>query len=286
MVRLGLISPIVTRVPGRHGPWESTAGHEELALVAQRAEELGYHHVTCSEHVAVPKEVAAVRGGTYWDPLPTFGYLAAKTTTIKLATQVLVLGYHHPLAIAKRYGTLDRISGGRLVLGVGVGSLSEEFDLLEADFAGRGVRADESMRALRAVLSQKVPEFNGDHYNVSGFVVDPHAVQTEVPLWVGGRTARSLRRAVDLGNGWVPFALSPSELRSLLATAGIPEGFEIVLAASESMDAVTAPEAARLQLEELGRSGGTIINCWINAPTLNDYLERLEALASLAATIE
>ncbi|HUF85414.1 MAG TPA: LLM class flavin-dependent oxidoreductase, partial [Acidimicrobiia bacterium] len=137
-----MITPVLTRLPGAHARWEETAGIAEVERVAVEAERLGYHHVTCSEHVAVPRGVAQVRGATYWDPLATFGFLAARTTTIRLATFVLVLGYHHPLAIAKRYGTLDRISGGRLILGVGVGSLEEEFDLLGAPFEDRGERGD------------------------------------------------------------------------------------------------------------------------------------------------
>ena len=84
-----------------------------------------------ARHIAVPVDIAAVRGGRYWDPLATFGYLAAVTHRIRLATFVLVLGYHHPLQIAKQYGTLDVVAGGRLILGVGVGSLREEFDLLD-----------------------------------------------------------------------------------------------------------------------------------------------------------
>jgi alkanesulfonate monooxygenase SsuD/methylene tetrahydromethanopterin reductase-like flavin-dependent oxidoreductase (luciferase family) len=108
--------------------------------VAQAADQLGYHHLTCSEHVAVPVAAVARRGSAYWDPLATLAFLAARTTAIRLATHVLVLGYHHPLAIAKRYGTLDRLSNGRLILGLGVGTLAEEFDLLGAPFADRGAR--------------------------------------------------------------------------------------------------------------------------------------------------
>ncbi|MGW8885417.1 LLM class flavin-dependent oxidoreductase [Streptomyces sp. NPDC055749] len=124
-MRLGINSPVVTAVPGVHSPWERTAGIEELGAVAEAADRLGFDHLTCSEHVAVPADIAEQRGGTYWDPLATFGYLVARTRRIRFATQVLVLGYHHPLALAKRYGTLDRVSGGRLVLGLGVGSLEE-----------------------------------------------------------------------------------------------------------------------------------------------------------------
>src|SRR3954471_22292420 len=191
-LRLGIVTPVVTRLPDAHAHWEADAGIAEISEAVTAAESLGYDFCTCSEHVAVPVDVARVRGGTYWDPLAVFGFLAARTATIQLATFVLVLGYHHPLAIAKRYGTLDAVSGGRLVLGVGAGSLEEEFELLDAPFAARGARADDAMRALRASLSQARPEYSGDHYAFRDFLVEPHAVRARVPLWVGGRTARSL----------------------------------------------------------------------------------------------
>ncbi len=113
-------------------------GHRGGGQRGQTAEGLGYYHLTCSEHVVIPTDVAPERGSRYWDPLATFGYLAAVTSRIRLATNVLVLGYHHPLEIAKRYGTLDQVCAGRLVLGLGVGSLEEEFDLLGAPFGDRG----------------------------------------------------------------------------------------------------------------------------------------------------
>ncbi|MDR2280034.1 MAG: LLM class flavin-dependent oxidoreductase, partial [Gordonia sp. (in: high G+C Gram-positive bacteria)] len=137
---VGLALPVVTAYPPTTQVWEAGSGIAELATVARAADRLGYHHVTCSEHVAVPVDVATERGGVYWDPLATFGYLAAVTERIRFATSVLVLGYHHPLEVAKRYGTLDQVSGGRLVLGVGVGSLREEFELLDMPFDDRGAR--------------------------------------------------------------------------------------------------------------------------------------------------
>ncbi len=112
--------------------------------------------------MVIPTEVAAARGSRYWDPLATFGYLAAVTSRIRLATNVLVLGYHHPLEIAKRYGTLDQICAGRLVLGLGVGSLEEEFDLLGAPFGDRGARADDALAALRSSLSTRPADLRGD----------------------------------------------------------------------------------------------------------------------------
>src|SRR3954464_5145888 len=125
------MAPVPTVNPGVHNSWEETASFDAVVEIARAADRLGYHHLTCSEHVAVPAgEIAARRGSRYYDPLATFGYLAAATTSIRRETRVLVLGYHHPFEIAKRYGTLDTVSGGRLILGLGVGSLEEEFALL------------------------------------------------------------------------------------------------------------------------------------------------------------
>jgi probable F420-dependent oxidoreductase len=285
VMRIGIVSPVVTRVPGAHDAWEDTAGIEELSRIA--ADRLGFHHLTCSEHVAVPASEAARRGATYWDPLATFGYLAAVTSQIRLVTQVLVLGYHHPLAIAKRYGTLDRISGGRLVLGVGVGSLREEFDLLGAAFDDRGRRADDALGALRAALSRREPEYHGAYVDFAGLVVEPHAVQERVPLWVGGRSGRSLRRALELGDGWVPFGLRTDELRTMLeaATRTIerPAGFEVVLSAGRPLDPLADPDGVRRRLETVESAGATIVGASIRAGSMEHYLDQLGALADLAA---
>lgn len=224
-MRVGLLTPIVTLNPRAHGPWEVDAGVAELVAVAQAADALGYHHLTCSEHVAVPATEVERRGARYWDPLATLGHLAAYTGRIRLATHVLVLGYHHPLEIAKRYGTLDVVSGGRLVLGVGVGSLEEEFDLLGAPFTDRGGRADDALRALRACLGRTEPTYDGTHHRIEGFVVDPAATRTDIPLWVGGRTRRSLRRAVALGDGWAPFGVTPAEASAWLDGAATTEAW-------------------------------------------------------------
>ncbi|WP_141014793.1 LLM class F420-dependent oxidoreductase [Nocardioides sambongensis] len=279
-LRIGLVSPVVTRLPGAFNAWEADAGIAELAQVAVAADRLGYDHLTCSEHVAVPTAVAEQRGGTYWDPLATFGYLAAQTSRIRLATQVLVLGYHHPLAIAKRYGTLDAVSGGRLVLGVGVGSLEEEFDLLGADFGGRGARADDAMRALRASLGDRSPSYAGSHYAFDGLVVEPHAVQEQVPLWVGGQGARSLRRAVELGDGWVPFGRL-SELGALVADADLPTGFEIVLGPGQALDPIGDRAKTEERLGRVADAGATVVSVKIAADSVGAYVDQLEALAEI-----
>ncbi|MFF3933847.1 LLM class F420-dependent oxidoreductase [Streptomyces hirsutus] len=281
-MRLGINSPVVTAVPGVHSPWERGAGIEELGAVAEAADRLGFHHLTCSEHVAVPVDVAEQRGGTYWDPLATFGYLAARTRRIRLATQVLVVGYHHPLAVAKRYGTLDRISGGRLVLGLGVGSLEEEFHLLGAAFEGRGPIADDAIAALRASLSRREPDYHGEHFAYEGFVVEPHAVQERVPLWIGGRTPRSLRRAVAHGDGWVPFGLSLDRLREMLDAAPLPEGFEVVLSAGGPLNPCGDADGASKVLRNVSEAGATLVSVSLAAESASHYVEQLEALAEIA----
>ena len=139
-----------------------TAGHRRGGPPSpQSRRPLGYDYLTCSEHVGIPTDVAPRPRGDLLGSAATLGYLAARTTRIRLATHVLVLGYHHPLELAKRYGTLDRISGGRVVLGVGVGSLEEEFELLGVPFEDRGARADDALRALRASLAQREPSYDG-----------------------------------------------------------------------------------------------------------------------------
>lgn len=280
---IGLVSPVVTRLPGDPNAWEDTAGIEDLARIAATADRLGFDHLTCSEHVAVPVAVAEQRGSTYWDPLATFGYLAAHTNRIRLVTQVLVLGYHHPLEIAKRYGTLDTVSAGRLVLGLGVGSLREEFDLLGAPFEQRGERADDALRALRAALSQRLPSYHGPHYDFAGMIVEPHAVQAKVPLWIGGRTKRSLRRAVELADGWVPFGLSLEELRRMLDTVELPDGFQVVLSPGRPLDPGAA--SCRERLARVVEAGATTVSARIAANSADHYCEQLEALAELGSEV-
>lgn len=280
-MRVGITSPVVTALPGFHSDWERSAGIEDLARIAEAADRLGFDHLTCSEHVAVPVEIAEQRGGTYWDPLATLSFLAARTSRIRLVTQVLVLGYHHPLEIAKRFGTLDLMSGGRLVLGLGVGSIEEEFDLLGAPYAGRGAIADDALGALRASMGQRVPSYDGPHFRFSELVVEPHAARARVPFWIGGYTPRSLRRAREHGDGWVPFGLPHDRLRAMLDAAPLPDDFEVVLGAGRPLDPIGEPDRTRRAVERTRAAGATLVNVHIAAASADHYVEQLEALARL-----
>lgn len=271
-LQLGLSTPIVVQVPGIASPWERTAGPEELTRIARAADELGFDHLTCSDHVGVPAAAAAVRGATYWDPLATLSYLAAHTRRIRLATSVLVLGYHHPLALAKSYGTLDRLSGGRVVLGVGVGSLTEEFALLGAAWEDRGALGDAALTRLRRAWGR---------HEVEDFVLEPHAVRTTVPIWVGGRTRRSLRRAVTLGTGWVPFGLRAEQIADLLATVTVPPDFDLVLAPGAPLDPQGDEVDSLRRMTALREVGATHLTCSVRATDAGHYCEQLAALRAL-----
>jgi probable F420-dependent oxidoreductase len=279
--RLSISTPVVTMFPQTSADWEKRASIEELAQIAEAADRLGYHHLTCSEHIALPAAEQNRRGARYWDPLATLGYLAARTRRIRLATHVLVLGYHHPLEIAKRYGTLDKVSNGRLILGVGVGSLKEEFELIGAPFDDRGPRGDDALRALRASLSVPEPAYHGEFYSFSGMVVDPCAVQERVPIWIGGRTLRSLRRAATLADGWAPFNVSLRQVREWLGRFDLQPGFEVVLPPPAPLDPINEPERTRDALAEIAAHGATIISAIFKHTSLQHYLENLAALAEL-----
>jgi probable F420-dependent oxidoreductase len=288
-VRCGIHTPVVIMLPIYSASWEVEGTIGDIAKVVRAAEHFGYDHVTCSEHIVIPSEIAATRGGRYWDPLATFGYLSAVTTVIHLATNVLVLGYHHPLEIAKRYGTLDRICDGRLILGLGVGSLKQEFDLLEVPFADRGQRADEALRALRTSLSQRQPSFDGTYYQYSDLILDPPAVQARMPLWIGGRTVRSLRRAAEFGDGWMPFGLSADQLGAMISEVRkTPEWetreqpLEVILSNDQPMDPSGDPKGAVHQGEQLVEAGATMLQLHLLHHSAGHYVEQLEAMAKLS----
>lgn len=292
MTKLGLLTPVLSLVTGGHSEWERDGTIDDVRRIAEVADRLGYDYLTCSEHIAIPVDGPELTGKRYWDPLATFGYLAAHTSRIRLTTSVLVLGHHHPLEIAKRYGTLDRICGGRLTLGLGVGYLEEEFRLLGAPFEDRGRRADDAIRALRAAFGRSMPAYDGPYYRFEDMVVDPCGVQQDVPIWIGGRTPLSLRRAVALGDGWCPFAVSPRRAAEWLAAAADTEEWEkrdrpleIVLGTRRPLDPAGAPEEAAASMRECLDIGVTAVPLRFVHSSLEHYLEQLHAMKELAATL-
>jgi probable F420-dependent oxidoreductase len=284
-MKLGIATPVVVNQAGAHATWERGGTIDDVRRIAEAGDRLGYHFMTCSEHIGIPAREAGRRGARYWDPLSTFGFIAARTERIRLTTFVLVLGYHHPLEIVKRYGTLDLISGGRVILGVGVGTLKEEFDLLGVPFDDRGERADDALRALRASLASHDPVYEGPFYSFGGLTIDPCAVQDHLPIWIGGRTLRSLRRGAHLADGWCPFGVSVDQAAEWLARVDRPTGFEVVLPPDRPFDPVGHPTATQDALRAMAEAGTTTATAHFIHHSVEHYLEQLEALAELNARL-
>jgi probable F420-dependent oxidoreductase len=188
------------------GPQASGPGAVE---VAETAERLGFDSVWVGDHIVYPEDQIPRFGAVFFEALTTLGWVGARTRRIALGTGVLVLPYRHPLVLAKELATLDALSGGRLVVGVGAGWNEAEFAALGVPFAERGDWTDEAIRLLRVLWTDDRPTFEGHRFRVSGLVVSPRPASPP-PIWVGGVTPRARRRAAELGDGWLPIWHRPT----------------------------------------------------------------------------
>jgi len=293
---LGIVTPVLHMNPRFDPPeWEITAGVDDAVWVVQEAEKFGFDWVSCSEHIAIPAAASSVRGGRYFDPFSTLGYFAAKTTRVGLLTHMAVLPYHHPLELVKRLGTLDVLSGGRVIAGVGVGSLQPEFEVLGHAFDGRGERSDDAIRAIRAAWGQRVPEYHGTHYDFEGFIVEPSGLPREIEVWVGGRTRRSLRRAVEVGHAWMPFGLKLEELTDLLTSPKVrnelsaySEGrgrpLKVILAPEPPVDPLGQPGRTTEFLASYVAIGATGFSVRFDHHSPAHFCEQMAALRSVVDT--
>ncbi|WP_328224706.1 LLM class F420-dependent oxidoreductase [Streptomyces sp. NBC_00310] len=186
-------------------PWEADAGPKDLAEIARAADRAGFAYVATCDHVAIPRRLAPAMGTVWYDPVATLAYLAGVTERVRLLSHVAVVGLRHPLLTAKQYATLDNLSGGRLILGVGAGHVREEFEALGVDFDRRGAVLDECVDALRAALGpDEFPSHHGKSYDFEGLGQRPRPAQDRVPVWVGGSSPAAVRRAAVRGDGWLP----------------------------------------------------------------------------------
>lgn len=183
----------------------------ELGITAER---LGYRAAWLPDHLLPPGEYGDTYGGVY-EPLVTLAYLAAVTTTIRLGTSVLVLPMRNPFVVAKQAATLDRLSGGRLTLGIGIGWNETEFAAVGADFATRGPRTDEEIALLRH-LFRGGGAFTGKYHSYAEGVFAPLPGR-DIPIMVGGTSERALRRVAELGDEWQGFALDPAGFATAVA---------------------------------------------------------------------
>jgi probable F420-dependent oxidoreductase len=204
-VEFGLQLPVQAQSKLMASPWESDAGPAEIERVARCCDAGGFDHIGVCDHIAIPADVASRMSTTWYDTVATLGWLAALTERVRLLSHVYVIVYRHPLATAKAFATLDALSGGRVILGVGVGHVEAEFEALGVPFARRGELADEMLPRLKAALA--------DEWGWGSLGQRPRPVQPGgPPVWVGGSSRPALRRAARLGDGWLPQGPPPGGL--------------------------------------------------------------------------
>ncbi|MER7927780.1 LLM class F420-dependent oxidoreductase [Streptomyces sp. NPDC096057] len=201
----GLQLPVQSQSTIYAEPWEADAGPADLVAIARAADRAGFDYIAGCDHVGVPHRLATAMSTIWYDPVATLSYLAGVTERVRLLSHVAVVGLRHPLVTAKQYATLDHLSGGRLILGVGAGHVREEFEALGVDFDRRGAVLDESIDALRAALGpDEFPTHHGKLYDFEGLGQRPRPAQEHVPLWVGGSSPAAVHRAALKADGWLP----------------------------------------------------------------------------------
>ncbi|WP_371548538.1 LLM class F420-dependent oxidoreductase [Streptomyces sp. NBC_00554] len=231
----GMQLPIQSQSTIYAEPWEAGAGPGDLVEIARAADRSGFAYLASCDHVAIPRRLASAMSTVWYDPVATLALLAGVTERVRLLSHVAIVGLRHPLITAKQYATLDHLSGGRLILGVGAGHVQEEFEVLGVDFERRGAVLDESIDALRAALGpDEFPVHHGKLYDFEGLGQLPRPAQERVPVWVGGSSPAAVRRAAQRGDGWLPqgdprdrLPEQIDRLKSLRAQAGVEEPLTI-----------------------------------------------------------
>ena len=207
-------------LPGR-GPF---ATPDALSTIARHGEALGYSSLHTGDHIVVPRsidstypyteggEFPGADSGAYMEQLTVLTFLAGQTQAIRLATSVIIVPHRNPLVAAKALATLDVLSKGRVIVGVGVGWMQEEFEALGLPpFKARGAVTDEYLRAFKELWTSDDPTFAGEYCRFSNISFLPKPVQKpHPPIWVGGESGRALRRTAQLGDGWYPIASNPA----------------------------------------------------------------------------
>jgi probable F420-dependent oxidoreductase len=216
---IGMQLPVAAQSTVFAAPWEATAGPDELLRVAQTCDQAGFFYVAVCDHVCIPRERAAAMSTVWYDPVATLGWLAASTRSVRLLSYVYVAAYRHPLQTAKAFATLDTLSGGRVILGVGAGHLEAEFAALGIDFARRGKLLDDAIDVIAKAFVDEFPQHEGPVWKVHDVGIRPRPVQRpRPPIWVGGNTPAALRRAAARGDGWLPQGTVRDQLPAQIAT--------------------------------------------------------------------
>ena len=203
-MKVGVQLPVQAQSTVMAMPWEPGGDVGDIVAVARAADAAGFAHIAVCDHVAISRAAAETMRTEWWEPFTLLGFLAAETEHVRLLTHVHVPALRHPLVTAKSLATLDRLSGGRAILGVGAGHLVAEFDAVGADFPNRGAVTDEAIDVVRLAMADEWVSYEGTHVRVDDMGIRPRPIQSPVPIWVGGSSAPARRRAAERGDGWLP----------------------------------------------------------------------------------
>jgi probable F420-dependent oxidoreductase len=254
-----------------------------IAAVAAAAEAAGIHGFGFTDHPAPTQRWLEAGGHDALDPFVAMGFAAARTSTLRLIPNIVVLPYRNPFVVAKSGATLDLLSNGRFTLAVGVGYLKREFAALGVDFEERAALFDEALDVIRAIWTGDDISFEGKHFSAKGITAHPRPVSDpHPPIWIGGNTAAARRRVAENGDGWCPFAAPPA-----LAQTARTAALDSLEALADGIDDL------RRRLDQAGRDPSKIDIVFGNfdggSPADDDfnadaYLTGLERLAKLGVT--
>ena len=295
-MEFGLGFPCMNLYPPTLQPWEAKATSAELVAIARKAEAVGFDYLSVSDHIVMSAEMNDAMGARWCEGVTAIAFLAGATQRIRLYNSVLVLPYRDPLLVAKQFSTLDMMSGGRAILGVGIGHLEKEFEVLGVPHADRAAIADEYLKAIDALWSQDAPSFEGRFVSFSDIVFEPKPAR--VPVWIGGNSPAAIARAARSGDGWVPWKITTDELPALLDTLREQPGYDdrpfdvvmpmMIIQREEGTQRVLGetviPDGREEWLAAVDandRAGATVTSASLgHTSSVEEYLEKLDAFGS------
>ncbi len=198
--------------------YRALANAENIVRAVALSESLGFDSVWVTDHIVVPSASLEAFGPTFFEAMTVMSYVAGITRTVQIGAAILIVPYRHPLLLAKMLATADQLSGGRVVLGAGLGWLETESSLMGVPHRRRAKIADEALAVMRACWESEVPEFHGEVFDFTDFhfAPRPHAGRS-LPILIGGASTAAMRRAARLGDGWIGDGLTFEELEMSLA---------------------------------------------------------------------
>jgi probable F420-dependent oxidoreductase len=277
--------------------WDQWIAGHHLGDVAAAAEEAGFSLVSTTDHPFPAAKWVDEGGHHAFDPFVSLSFMAAATTRIRLFSMIIVSSYRHPYVTAKAAGTLDSLSGGRLVMGMGAGYQKAEFDVLGASYGDRGKRLDAAIPAMRAAWTGEVIDRDDEYFPAHGHVMLPRPAQPSgPPIWFGGNSQVAVRRVAELGEGWIPFEQSEEvakitktpalrstdelaekveSLRARRRDAGRPDDVDVCFTPLGRRDVDGHAEVIAAHLSDYEKAGATYVMIESRARSFDDCLREM-----------